>query len=1490
MMRAYRNGKINVKVLVIVATVVIALGAAAFAARHVRRRILSAQALEAGRAALAREDWPEAYTQLREYLSRNPDDVEMLRKYAEASLSVRPLSAKQISAALGAYRRVIVLDPTDRLPYEKLAGLYAGLGEFGELAYIARKRMEHAPGDLRAPVWLGEALLALRKPEEARKVLDGVIAKIDGLPDQDDKHEEFVQACALMSSIAAAADSDQARMERLRWLDRAVDYDGRSTEALLHRARFYRLPPPPELSDSAKEEHAEKNRSAAQRDLTKADELGTKNPRIRLALSEEWMAHGELDRAVAELKAVDELDATELKEAFFDPKDWIFLRFRQMARLAFRKGVTKKDATPAEKALEKLQEKRRKEDATRAADEALEKLQEKRRRTPILPYAVRVYVAAGRTADGRRCLDEYLDAVRTASEKPASHESLGYLRAIVARAEDEPYRVIDVLAPVVVTAAARADLWQLLAEAYSRTDQSRMSVRALIRYLLLNPRDPKMTLQLAKEYLKLSDWNRAFQTARLAEPLDPADIVIKLLRIEASIYLAAERRYRIDKARLGALSEELAGLRVKHPDRVDIRILQAIIAIYQERPAVAEKELKLAIKECEEPLRAEMQLVRHYFRTKQLPKALEACRTSCDRHKKMAEPWLALSGLLAAEGKNVEARKVLQSGAVVGRWEKRTVAIRLALLELLHGDRKAGLDLLKGLAEKDRQEIRARSLLLSLREVRNDRPLARKLVNEVREAQGQSGLLWRMYEASLWLSEENWRSKQQDITEALRLCMDTDPEWSAPVLLLVEMYRRLGQLGHAEEECRRALSRNPSATDVADQLVTLLEKQGRFSDAQKILKSLETNPRVVSAWYVRLAVRAGEFSNAIDELKLRASNDDRDANSRILLARLVYWQSRDAEQAFRYLREAEAISAESIALASAKVMILKAEGRTDEAKAVLEDQIRKQETFGAYLMRGAYLMATGQLGPAEKDFVKLTTFPGKEASGFELLASFYSETDRPDGTVAALRKGVQTCPDSASLKRSLMLALFRRDAEGDSEQAVQILTGLEKRFPNGPDLMRIRAVHLAQNATPESLDKARQILVRAARLAPTSVPTYIALIGVVMQQGDFKAARDFAVAGLAANPEDVSLLVARADAELALGNTPMAAQLARLALRSKPDSTEARDVLVMSALKSGDRGLLGDAKSLVGEALARKPADEQPQLNQARILAALGETGAAATNLEAYCGTTEGGKSVDAVLALAELYRARGDLDESDKRIEQAATLSPDSTSVLQARMRLLGSRRKFGEITKLVSPFRSKEPKELGVLLAAAFILSTSESRQNLDDALKLYEDVLAAAPDAMSARLGMASAVYKTGDAARAVRLYREILTQNPTNVTAMNDLAWILSEHGHDHKAAIELADRGLQLEPEDRHLLDTRGVILRNTGRLGDARKDFEKLVKICPPESRAQAKALLQLGRTCDKLKDQAGAKRSLAHALRIDREKQVFSQKERSEIKTLMNG
>jgi len=1467
-----RCAKINVKVLIILIIVTVALGTSLFAARQVRRSLLSKISLSAGQAAFEDKDWPAAYKNYRQYLGRNPDDVEILKKYAKARLSIRPLDTAAVYGAIAAYRRVMQLAPLDEEAYDELATLYGGIGNFEELAYIARTWLENDPNDRKAPLLLAEALIRLRKTDEARQTLDKFIKEIKPLPDE---HIAYVRACALMSQIADSDDSTGAKTEALEWLNRAVDYAPESVEALAHRARFYRATP--DISDMNEEDML----AAARKDLEKADDLGTDNPRIRLFLCAEWIAHGELDRASSQLQAAESLPQETREEHFFDINNWRVTRFLLASELAIRREAKTEGAS--------------------LADDTLTVLKERRHRVQVLPNAIGLYIAANRVSDANECLVEYVDTMYTQEGAAEPKLRLAYLQALVAKAQERPYVVIDVLQPVVVSDASRPELWQLLAEAFSRTDQTRRAVNALTRYLRLRPQDPEMRRQLVNEYIKLRNWSRALEAALLAEDLSPTDIALTLLRIEASINIVVEQEgHEVTTAKRQALEEEkekLADLREEHPDNVDIRILQAFIAISLDDPNTAENELKQAIEDCEEPLRAEMQLARLYSRMKRMPEAVNVCQTACELHSEVAEPWLYLSTLHAANADYDSALSCLRKGldTVVGKWEKRLVSIRLALRELMHGDQALGLGikLLTELASQDKREVYARTLLLGIREVQEDQARFQELIDEIKDAEGESGLKWRLYKAAMLLASDEWRSKQPDIVSYLQYCIDSDPEWSSPPLLLAEMYNKLGDSKRVEDTYRQAFARNPSAIDITDKLVTLLEKQGRLADAEKVLQRSEADARAASAWHVRMALRTRDFSRAIEELKFRVANDDRDANSRILLARLVYLEEGDADQAFVYLNDAEAITPNSLVLTAVRASILRAEGQTKEAQGILDEYVAaRSNDFNAYWMRAVYLTEEGKLERAEKDYWKLTTFTERGAIGYELLSNFYAnpKNKQLDKSVEALEKGLDVYPEDLRLKRRLMKTLFLQGPTQDRQKAFEILTALEEQLkeqqlPQDPELMKLRALQILEELTPQSLKTAREKLESVIRLEPTAVDAHLVLIGIAMQEGEYETARDCAIRAVGSNPENLALLSARGRAELAMENTQMAGQLAHLVLQKDPNNAEARDVLVEAALSSKNSSLLEEARTLIESALGNDPTDEKLLLSRARVLVSMDLPQIAIPELEAYCQTKEGSSSVAAIVTLADLYRLSGDMDQAKQRIEQAERVDPNNQVVIHARFLWLVAQNRFEELAEISSAYLSATEQNPTILVRAASVLAALDSMTLKKEGLKLFEHAVTLSPTSKNARLGLASTLYQTGNAERAEKIYRELLEQYPNEIQILNDLAWILQEHYHRYAAALELANRGLSLAPDELHLLDTRGTILSNLpDRLADARNDFERLVELSTSDTPERAKALLQLGRICAKLNDLVQAKQHLKNALEIDQKIDVFTPDERSEI------
>ncbi|MBN2594806.1 MAG: tetratricopeptide repeat protein, partial [Sedimentisphaerales bacterium] len=659
----------------------------------------------------------------------------------------------------------------------------------------------------------------------------------------------------------------------------------------------------------------------------------------------------------------------------------------------------------------------------------------------------------------------------------------------------------------------------------------------------------------------------------------------------------------------------------------------------------------------------------------------------------------------------------------------------------------------------------------------------------------------------------------------------------------------------------------------------------------------EADTRFASASHIRMALQVGNVSRAIDELKLRVSNDDQDASSRILLARLIYQQNKEAiKQALTYLDQAEAITPGSLALTAARVSILKAQGEDEETRRILNDYVADSNTFGAYMLRAAYLADKGEFERAEQDYRKLTTFADQGAVGYELLSNFYANprNENLDKAIEAVEEGLNVYPENLRLKRRLMKLLFARSNETDREKAIEILAALEEQMPQDSELMKLRAVQMLKQTTPDSIKAAKAKLEEVIKLDPTAIDTHLLLIGIAMQDKEYETAHNYAIRALGSNPDNSSLLLARGRTELALENPRMAAELANLVLQKYPNSTEARDVLVSAALKSEDRSLLEDARKLIESGLGSDPANEQLLISRARVLVALESPQNAIPGLKAYCQTEKGRSNVAALMTLADLYRLSGEMEQAKLWIEQAELIDPKNQSVIHARLLLLVAQNRLDEIGNISSAYLSATEQNPSTLVAAASILTSMDSTALKKEGLKLYEQAAILSPAFLSARLGLASTLYQTGDAQGAKQTYQKLLDEYPNNIQALNDLAWILQEHDQHYDAALELVNRGIRTSRNEKdrlHLLDTRGTILSNMpDRLADARTDFQTLVDASPDDTYQKAKALLKLGRICLKLDDLVQAKQHMKNAFEIDQKINVLTPDERSEITRILQG
>lgn len=1472
-LRQIRKAKINTLVLVILIAVAFIVGMSLYLVRKDAQRRVTQKALAAGQTAFENGDWPAAVKSLNRYIKRQPDDLEALRQYAQAAMSVRPLSAKTINRAISAYERLRKLRPAEAINFEKLAVLYQAIGHFKNLASIAQDRMAHEPNDLRAGLWLAHAHLGMNKAQEARNTLQGLLQKAEDLPE---KSEDYVQACIRMSQLVTVESAKSPSMDRvspeidgapsaLDWLNRAVAHAPDSVEAQVHRAQYYIQGP--EMAGLSGLER----RRLARQDLASADALGTDNPQLLFRLGTQWLSLGELDRAAAELQKANELSPEKLEESFYDLNQWFMGSYVLATEIARKRGDN--------------------EQACLLADEILGLLETQQYRARVLPTTIQSYVWGGQIGKARTALEEYREFLQADNQNTELAERYAALQALVAEAEGKPKAVIQTLERVVGNKTDRPELWRMIAKAYVKTNQTKPAINALQQYLRLRPQDTVAMAELARMYGIMGDWANAYSTQAKAESLGHQAVTGRVLRIAAGIHLVAGQSPSIDGERLQGLSAELSDLRQQYPEQVDVRILQAIIANAQGEPQQAEQVLKLAIEECEEPVKAELQLVDLYQHQGDLPKAIALCQEICQRHANHLQAWGTQSGLHQLNQDDASARECLMAGRAVATeaLAQRALTLQLAQLELVDGTRDTGIQLLWALAEKDPNEIQARRQLLAAREIRENPGTAQHLINELRAAEGENAVSWQLHQASLWLASEQWMSKKTDIKEMLQSCCQADHTWSAPVLLLADMYTKLGDAKQLEETYRQALNLNPAATVIAEKLLALLERQDRFSEAEEVLKTMGAGVHLSPSWRVRIALGSGDISRALRELTLQIANDPQDVGSRIQLAQLHYQASGDTDQALAYLQKAEAIDPNSRALIAVKASILNAAGRKADAIKLLNDYVAKEQTFAAFWMRAVFLNENGDTEGAEQDCQRLLTFTEKGDLGYELLSQFYVGRNRRDQALVSVEAGLEVYPQSQRLKRRLMHLLFQRGDENDQDRAMEILTELEQALPGDTELMTVRAQCLLQNVTPGSLLEARQKLERAIRADPTAVQAYLLLIDVAMRERDFWHANKLVLQGLRYRPDDPVLLLAWGRVEMALGHHEMAADLALQVLKKDIHNAAALALGIKGAVNGNNASALEEMLALVNVELERDRENADLWTARSQLLVALERPSEAIPDLEVYCQTQQGRPSISALTTLADLYQRVGNLNKSNDTIQRAEQLAPKDQAVVHVRAMWLVRQARFSDLREISSDYVRAQGQNPARVLRAAETLLALEAEELKTEAVQLFRHAVSLAPQSSDARLGLASSLYQTGEPKGAVQVYRDWLDQQPESSRALNGLSWILQEHYQQYDEALALIDRAIDIEPDGVHLLDTRGTILTKiAGRLPEARRDFMRIHRLTKPGQPRQVTNLLKLGRVCVQLNAPGQALQYLDRALTLNKDMGVLTPEQHREIAGLL--
>jgi len=1429
------QGAVNVRVLVVLVAILVLLGGGGAAWYKVRKRTVADRALRDGLAALDAGEYATACRHLRHYLVRYPDDPDVLSRFADANLKVRPLEPAHLGDAISAHRRLLRLQRGDQRSSAHLARLCFRVRNFSEAAMVCRNRLAVAPNDADALLWLGKARAAQRKRDEAVAALTALV----------DRHPDVVEAWILLSDLALETDTPEGQAAAVELLGRAIEHRSDVADAWAHRGRLLRT--------------VRDDESAARQDLEAADARPAALVTTPLVLAEEWLRLGEPTRAERRLTALRNEGIPEALER--DPADLLLAWYTLMGDVRLRTLEQDRGAALAEEALASLTDPHR---------------------VVFLPTAVDLFLVANRLEDARRCAEDYARALTDSAGSGATDTGATHLRAAIARAEG---RLYDAIADLELLTARNPDdesAWRHLADAYEATGQQTRAMDARRQLLTMAPNDYPSVIYLTRAYLDREP-SEALKYARMAPQLRADALRARLLRIEAQ--LQTWRPAGGSSGELELLERDLLALREEAPTHVGVPILLSRVAALTGRMDAAIALLEGAIKDCPNGELAGLELVRRHRQAGRIDDAVQACRRVIELTPDSALPRLLLGELQLSQGAAAEAIQTLQAADDALSGEDRVeVQLALARLQREEGHPDSGRAILESLCQAHPRDAYLRLERLQFPSVRADTEQAQAVLEQLRQIEGNQGVHWRMERARLSMEAPDWQAQSGQIRQLLSECIRTDPTWASPVLLLGELHERLGEAGEAESLYRRAVDMTAANVDVVARLVQLLQQQQRYTEAEAVLRRLPADLRMFDDQRLAVTVGLGAYEAAISEVQRRIEREPEHAPSYAFQARLVFAVRGDVDEALRLLDRAETLDPTLFAAVRSRAQILFAAGRIDEVRALLDQQVARRNDFAAYELRAGFRVAQGDLEAAESDYRTLCNLPGTEAAGYAALGRFHASLGRQDQAVAAWRAGLRQTPQDLGLRKLLIQALlFEPEAAARAEGAAMLAEAMTQA-PDDVDFLMLQAQLAAGESTDDSMAEAEGLYQRILTKDAYHVGAHLAMIELARQQGDFPEARERFTRALGARPRSTELIVAGAWIEADSGTLVAARDMVEPVLRLDPQNVAARSLMARLALAEGD---LDRSEQFTREALALAPAHDASRQIEAQILVARGRLPEAIERLETMRQTQPAACGPGTLVMLADLYRLRGDAAKAESALREAERRTPEQAGVFLAWQRLLASMGRFDEVLKNINLRGAHRPRDVSVLAEAAVMLAASRDDGHRKAAVDLLKDMTARVPDQATAFRALALTLRQTGDLTAAEDAFRQVLRLEPYHRQTLNDLAWLLGVDRGALEEGLELADRGLARYPADPHLLDTRGVLLLRSGRAADARQALEASAKTAGAPAQTQARARLHLAQACLELADPVAARLWLAEARAIDERENVLTTQERQEITRL---
>ena len=1000
----------------------------------------------------------------------------------------------------------------------------------------------------------------------------------------------------------------------------------------------------------------------------------------------------------------------------------------------------------------------------------------------FMPEATELLIRTGQFDEAQTCIVDM-------QKREMGPDRIAFLQGLLARQQGQLRKAVEHWQQVISLKEGVEDergrelatrLRMELAATFLQLGDTPSALKHLQSLLAAPPDAVSDRVVLMQLLVRVGNWPAVLDQSQQVRKIEPEQAEARLLGMQARLTMleAGDVRAEGDSQMWRQIDDELAQLEVLTEGDPRVAEFKARSALLQGKDDQADRILEAMAGDPSRRLRANLLRVGVYLARGDDERAETLLQETVVAFPQSIEAARTLALLLNRQERREDCEAVLKRAVqtIDDPLGRRSLGLVLVDLYRSWGQIDKLYPWLENLKQEFPDAIEVKRVLLSLERVLANTGEAQQLVDEIKALEGEDGWQWRLEQARVWMASEDYETHGDEAVQLLQQNLLAYPDDPASRVILAMVYDKVGQKDLAVAAYQEALSRSPNNTRLIALTVAAMYKAGRNEQAALLLEQAQERDLYNPDF------RKLELEGYLQRIQHATSNNVRDEA---------------LNSASDILDELLTQDPNNVPARLELVKVLTKQAKYDEAQTQLDGlKARLGDSEGVLTAQIELYLKRGD-GEAALRLCDERVEDRGDASAYALRGVVHKGLNQPDKAVEDFQKALTLAPDNAGVRLAAM-ELFLNSGKPDLVGKGRAI--LEKAIADRPDNMNLKLLKaqlLFNEGTTSTSEQARQLLSEVTREQPRSAKAWELLGWLELRDQQPNRAADAALRGLTHCPdsEHSPLLWLKAQAEARLSPALAVPTLKELMLKD-PDNIDVVEQLA--------NAYLGSDRPEAALELLRERAETLAGAAQRRVRTRLAEV----------------------------LYRS-DDTAAAMTLFRDLMATEPDDSKPIVVWVELLVSDEQWDMVDSLVADWQGRHPDDLQVPLAMAGAALMSQDPEGLQRAAGVLAAVRQRQPQSATVLHVLANVVDQAGRQDQAAALNREILSLDPDDVVAINNLAWILGHKQGQYQAALDLANRGLEVSPDYADLIDTRGVMRFHMKRYADAERDFSRCLELYP---------------------------------------------------------